>query len=242
MMSDVSPEIATSLNSYIDAAKAAFGADLSALVLYGSAAADQLRSHSDVNVLVLLKRFDQPRADALREAARLAHAAINLQAMFVLEDELADAAEAFAVKFTDIIARHRVLFGDDPFAALRTSRAAILARLKQVLLNQQLRLRERYILVSLREEQLADVIADCAGPLRAAAMSLLQLEGQGAQDGKQALDAVVAGSGDAPLAAALQTMSTARADAALAPGEGGPALMGLMRITALLRARVALLQ
>jgi predicted nucleotidyltransferase len=242
MMSDVSPEIAASLGSFVDAAKAAFGADLSAVVLYGSAASDQLRSHSDVNVLVLLKRFEQARADALREAARLAHAAIDLQAMFVLEDELADAAEAFAVKFTDIIARHRVLFGDDPFGALRTSRAAILARLKQVLLNQQLRLRERYILVSLREEQLADLIADCAGPLRAAAMSLLQLEGQGAHDGKAALESVVADSGDAALAAALQTMSSARADAALAPGEGAPALMGLMQITALLRARVARLQ
>ena len=51
------------------------------------------------------------------------------------------AAEAFAVKFGDIGRRHRMLHGVDPFEALTASRAATIARLRQVLLNQLLRLR-----------------------------------------------------------------------------------------------------
>ena len=46
--------------------------------------------------------------------------------------------------FADIIARHEVLYGPDPFIGLIVSREAALHRLLQVLVNLQLRLRERH--------------------------------------------------------------------------------------------------
>ncbi len=171
-------EIQRHLDLFVAAAQTAFGDDLAAAVLFGSAADGQLRATSDVNLLLLLKRFTPPAADALRGPLRMAHAAIDLQVMFLLESELTQAADAFAVKFADIIARHRVLLGNDPFASLHTSRDAVLRRLRQVLLNQQVRMRERYMLFSLNEEQLAGAIADAAGPLRSAAASLAQLDGK----------------------------------------------------------------
>ena len=155
--------------------------------------------------------------------------------MFLLETELADAADAFAVKFSDIVARHRVLLGSDPFASLHTSREAVLRRLRQVLLNQQLRMRERYLLVSLHEEQLAGAIADAASPLRSAAASLAQLSGRPPLPGKQALEAFVDTLGEPALQAALESMSTARETARLAPGLALPAFTGLMVITERLR-------
>ncbi|MGK5004407.1 hypothetical protein [Janthinobacterium sp. LB2P70] len=228
-------EIQRHLDIFIAAAQTAFGADLAAAVLFGSAADGQLRATSDVNLLLLLKRFTPQAADALRGPLRLAHAAIDLQVMFLLESELTQAADAFAVKFADIIARHRVLHGVDPFASLHTSRDAVLRRLRQVLLNQQLRMRERYMLLSLTEEQLAGAIADAAGPLRSAAASLAQLEGKSAQSGKQALEAFVDQLGDPALHTALHTMSAARETARLAPGQALPAFTGLMTITGRLR-------
>ncbi len=228
-------DIQRHLELFVAAAQSAFGADLAAAVLFGSAADGQLRATSDVNLLLLLKRFTPAAADALRGPLRLAHAAIDLQVMFLQENELAPAADAFAVKFADIVARHQVLLGSDPFASLRTSRDAVLRRLRQVLLNQQLRMRERYMLLSLNEEQLAGAIADAAGPLRSAAASLAQLEGRSAQPGKQALEAFVDQLGEPALHAALQTMSAARETARLAPGQGLPAFTGLMTITERLR-------
>ena len=228
-------EVQRHLDIFVAAAQTAFGADLAAAVLFGSAADGQLRATSDVNLLLLLKRFTPASADALRGPLRLAHAAIDLQVMFLLESELPQAADAFAVKFADIIARHRVLHGVDPFASLHTSRDAVLRRLRQVLLNQQLRMRERYMLLSLTEEQLAGAIADAAGPLRSAAVSLAQLEGKSAQSGKQALEAFVDQLGDPALRAALHTMSAARETARLAPGQALPAFTGLMTITERLR-------
>ncbi|PJD00141.1 nucleotidyltransferase domain-containing protein [Janthinobacterium sp. BJB1] len=228
-------EIQRHLDVFVAAAQNAFGANLAAAVLFGSAADGQLRATSDVNLLLLLKRFTPQAADALRSPLRLAHAAIDLQVMFLQENELADAADAFAVKFADIIARHRVLLGNNPFASLHTSRDAVLRRLRQVLLNQQLRMRERYLLLSVNEEQLAGAIADAAGPLRSAAASLAQLEGKPALSGKQALEAFVDQLGEPSLHAALQAMSTARETARLAPGQALPAFTGLMTITEHLR-------
>ena len=228
-------EIQRHLDVFVAAAQTAFGADLAAAVLFGSAADGQLRATSDVNLLLLLKRFTPQAADTLRGPLRMAHAAIDLQVMFLLDSELTQAADAFAVKFADIIARHRVLLGNDPFASLHTSRDAVLRRLRQVLLNQQVRMRERYMLLSLNEEQLAGAIADAAGPLRSAAASLAQLEGRSAQSGKQALEAFVDQLGDPALHTALQAMSKARETARLAPGQALPAFTSLMTITERLR-------
>ena len=227
-------EIQRHLDLFVAAAQTAFGDDLAAAVLFGSAADGQLRATSDVNLLLLLKRFTPQAADALRGPLRMAHAAIDLQVMFLLESELTQAADAFAVKFADIIARHQVLHGVDPFASLHTSRDAVLRRLRQVLLNQQVRMRERYMLLSLNEEQLAGAIADAAGPLRSAAASLAQLDGR-PLSGKQALEAFVDQLGDPALHVALQAMSKARETARLAPGQALPAFTSLMTITERLR-------
>ena len=136
-------EVQQSINTFVEAAKAAFEANLVSVVMYGSAAEGRLRATSDVNILLVLKSFDQGRADKLRDPLRLAHAAVQLNAMFLLESEVPDAMEAFAVKFADIVARHRILFGSDPFATVDPPKDAVVRRLKQVLLNLQLRLRER---------------------------------------------------------------------------------------------------
>jgi len=229
------------LTSFVEAAKPAFGTDLVSIVLFGSGAEQNLRATSDVNILLVLKRFDQAAADRLREPLRFAHAAVELNAMFLLEAELPAAMEAFAVKFADILARHRVLHGRDPFAAITVPDAALLRRLKQVLLNQQIRLRERYVLLSLREEQLGRVIADAAPPLRAGAASLLQLEGNPAPSPKKALQRVVEELNDPALGDVLAAISRVRSGERLEPGQAPAVLIQMMHLTERLRERVDLL-
>ena len=235
---DLPTEVEQSISTFVEAAKAAFESDLLSVVVYGSAAEGRMRATSDVNMLLVLKSFSQARADQMREPMRLAHATVQMNAMFLLDTEISAAMEAFAVKFADISARHRVLFGSDPFTNLDPPRHAVVRRLKQVLLNLQLRLRERYVLVSLREEQLALVIADAAGPLRSSAASLLHLEGQAVLPPKEALEKIVRELGNENLTNALQEVSNAREDRQLSPGKASPTLIGLIEITRLLRERV----
>src|SRR5262245_18188362 len=98
----------------VAAAREALGDKLESIVLYGSAAEGRLRPASDVNVIFVLTRFDAARTDALGDAVRVAQAAIRLAPMFLLREEIPHASAAFAVKFADIVRRHRVLHGTDP--------------------------------------------------------------------------------------------------------------------------------
>jgi len=223
------------LAEIVRAADAALGADLLSVLLFGSAAEGRLRARSDVNVLMLLRAFDAQRIAALRELLRLAHAAARVEVMFLLEDELPVAAELFAVKFNDIRARHRVLHGSDPVQALPIDEAELRRRLREVLLNLAIRLRERYVLVSLREEQLPRVLAEVAGPLRASAAALLRLQGKACASPREALETVAAATRDAAFVEAVALLAQARQQQSLPSGAGGPALLALSRLASHLR-------
>lgn len=230
-------DVAQGLSSFVEAAKLALGPDLVAVVLFGSAAEGRLRATSDVNVIVVAEQFAPDRLDALREPLRLAHALFQLQAMLLQRAELPAAAEAFAVKFADIQARHRVLHGPDLFATLQPTRTAMLVRLRQVLLNFILRTRERYALVSLRDEQLAAVVADSAGPLRSAAALILQLEGRPAASPRDALIQLATELPGGPWTPLLQQLSQARDAGQLQPGTGARTTLGLIDLAQALRER-----
>jgi predicted nucleotidyltransferase len=221
-------ELTRALEAFVGAARTAFGPDLTSVVLFGSGAEDRLRATSDVNVVVVLRSLDPAKARAFREPLALAAAAIRLRAMFLLETEVAEAARLFAVKFADVHRRHRVLWGTDPFAALMPPRTAAIERLKQVLLNLALRLRSRF-LSEAREERLAYAVADAAGPLRACAAEILELEGTPAASPKEALEKVAG--------TALDTVSQARETGALPAGKAEPALLGLIDLANSMRAR-----
>lgn len=225
------------LGECVTAARDALGSDLRAVVLYGSAAEGRLRATSDVNLLLVLSAFDPAKVDRLREPIRAAQTAIRLTAMFLLESEVPPAAEAFSEKFADILRRRQVLWGADPCAGLVIPRAAQISRLRQVLLNLVLRMRESYVRRSLREEQAALAVADAAGPLRGCAAMLLDLEGRPAASPKAALEQVASVLGGGPWAAALGRLSAAREERMLPPGTAAPTLLALTALAETMLAR-----
>lgn len=225
------------LEDFLSAAKAAFGPALRAAVLFGSAAEGRLRRSSDVNLILVLESFERAAADALREPLRTARAAIGLQAMFLREDELPAALESFALKFADVLRRRRVLLGDDPFADAAVPAGALRFQLRQVLLNLELRLRAAYVERGLREEQLARLLAEEAGPLRAAAAALLELEGGEPLAPKAALARLAGECGD--FGSLLDGLSRAREEGRLEPGEGAALCFRLLELVEALDARVA---
>lgn len=231
--------VARGLSEFIDAAQAAFGTDLRSAVLYGSAAEGRMRATSDVNLLLVLGAFDAVKADAIRPAFLIAQAAIKLRVMFLLEAELQPAADAFAQKFTDILRRRRVLFGPDPFAWIEISRSALLARLRQVLLNLTLRLREAYVSHGTRPDQLARMVADVAGPLRTSAAALLQLEGGELVHPKEALESVAHSLAGTDWTPVLRSVSTVRETGLLTADEAESTFAALIELAEHMRIRVA---
>ena len=228
------------LGDFLRAAREAFGdADLLSVVLYGSAAEGRMRATSDVNIVLVLARFDPTAATRLSEPLRRAEAAVRLRAMFLLEAEVADAAAAFALKFADLAARHVVLFGRDFFSGLTVSRAAKIFRLRQVLLNTTLRMREALVLDNRQEERLALLVAETAGPLRSAAATLRELENRPpAANPKTALEEL-ANELDAGGAfhGALSVLTTARTDGSLPAGKAAPTLLRLIELSSRMHER-----
>lgn len=234
-VSGVLPEtIRTTLSEFTAAARRAFADDLVSLVLFGSAAESRLRPTSDVNVVVVLRRIEPPKLEAIGEAYRFAHAAIRLSAMFILESEIGVAKDAFAIKFADIAARHEVLYGPDPFVGLTISPEAALHRLRQVLVNLQLRLRERYALSSPHGERLAMAAADVVGPLRASAAVLLWLESGMRLTPREALRQISDETGSSP---ALAAITEARESGKVPPMGATAAILGAIELATRLAAR-----
>jgi hypothetical protein len=110
-------------------------------------------------------------------------------------------------------------------------------RLRQVLLNFILRTRERFVLSGSREEQLVAMVADAAGPLRAAAEIMLSLEGRPAESPKAALETIGAELGDTKWTASLSALSQARETGALPPGTAKNTLLTLVALAEILRQR-----
>ena len=229
------------LADLVVAARAALGDTLESIVLYGSAVEGRLRPASDVNLIFVLTRFDQARVEALGEPVRVAQAAIRLAPMMLLRDEIPHAASAFAVKFADIVRRHRVLHGPDPFANLTIARDRLVARLTQVLLNLRLRLRAGYLTRHTFDDQLVGVIVDAAGALRSAAATLRELEGQARLSPRESLAQVVRELGDPRFAGAVEQMSAARERGVLPPGVPGQAVLALIDLAGAMYERAALL-
>jgi predicted nucleotidyltransferase len=238
LLDDLPGNVRMNLTLFVDSAKDACGPNLLSAVLFGSAAEGRLRPSSDVNLILVFKEFDTAQIDRLRENLRLAHAAIRLGVMFILAEEIPAATEAFAVKFMDILHRHRVLYGADPFAGLEIPREAALQRLQQMVVNLTLRLRERYALVSLREEHLTSVIAEVAGPLRAGAATLLRLEGGNETHPKEALQALTRKLAGRDWSVVLENISTAREEQELKPGEASATVLGLLELLKAMRTYV----
>src|SRR3989442_10955475 len=235
---DLPDVVARVLDDFVAATREAFGDDLVSVVLFGSAAEGALRATSDVNLIVILRAFDRARADAVRDAARVAHAAAGLRAMFLLREEVEQAA-AFAQKFADVRRRHRVLWGEDPFTRLAVPRAALAARTNQVLLNLALRLRAQYVERSLHEEQLVSVVAEAAAPLRTAAAAIVELEGGPALAPEDALRRLAPTLRAPGWETTLARVSEARETRALAPGVAGETTLALADLAQRLRARLA---
>ena len=62
-------------------------------VLFGSAADGSLRKSSDVNLILVLRRYDPARAQQIRDDLATAEAAILLRVMFLVQDEIPAACD-----------------------------------------------------------------------------------------------------------------------------------------------------
>jgi predicted nucleotidyltransferase len=229
------------VGQFLSSAQHAFSEDLCSAVLFGSAAEGALRKSSDVNLLLVLSHYIPQRAKLLRNDLATAEAAILLRVMFLVQDEIPAACEAFAQKFSDIVRRRVVLLGSDPFAGIVVPHAAQVRRLRQVLLNLLLRLREVHAGQVDGSRFALLMMADSTGALRSSAMLLLQLEGRPCPTSKQALLQIAHEVEGGKFAQEIAKLSVLRETAMLSAADAEPVMIAMMEITGAMHTRAAAL-
>src|ERR1044071_5140948 len=174
----VKPIVKETLNGLVEDLRATHGANLTSVVLYGSAAAgDHIELRSDYNILIALNRItpeDLRQAQApMREWQRLGH---PLPVYFTVE-ELSDAADVFPIEFHQMANARIVLYGRDPFEFVKLSDENLRHQTEYELRSKLIQLRRLYIPASVSIQKLCDLMSDSLASFAALFRAVLMLHG-----------------------------------------------------------------
>lgn len=123
--------------------RAAFGAELRSVVLYGSAASgEHISKQSDYNVLVLVEALDVARLDAVAAVVRAWSDSGNPPPFTLTLDEWHRSADIFPMEYADIQERHRVLHGTSPFDGVQVKPTDLRRQLESEAMGKLLHLRQ----------------------------------------------------------------------------------------------------
>lgn len=131
------------LDELVTQLRAAYGDDLHAVVLYGSAAGgEHIPKRSDYNVLVIARSLS---AAKLRAAAAVGAAwseSGSPPPMTLTLEEWRASSDIFAMEYADILERHKVLYGEAPFGGITVSRGDLRLQVEREAMGKLLQFRQ----------------------------------------------------------------------------------------------------
>jgi hypothetical protein len=167
------------LDDLVTQLRAAYGARLSSVVLYGSAAAgEHIPKQSDYNVLLLLDRVDGAALAAASAVARAWSDAGNPPPMTMTVKEWRRSSDVFPMEYADILERHRVLHGAAPFEGITVSLEDLRLQLEQQTLGKLLQLRQAVLLAGTDAKRQAELVAASLSTMMVLFRAVLRLHGE----------------------------------------------------------------
>jgi hypothetical protein len=168
------------LDDLVTQLRSAYGNQLSAVVLYGSAAAgEHIPKQSDYNVLVLLDRIEPTAALAAASAvARAWNDAGNPPPMTMTLGEWQGSSDVFPMEYADILDRHRVLHGTPPFDGITVSRSNLRLQLEQQVLGKLLQLRQGALLAGTDGKRQLELITASLSTMMVLFRAVVRLHGE----------------------------------------------------------------
>lgn len=120
----------------------AYGATLRSVILYGSAVAgEHIAKKSDYNVLVVLDAVPLDRLAAVGAVLRAWSEAGNPAPMTFTAAEWRSSSDVFPMEYSDILERHRVLYGEDVTEGIAVDKSNLRLQVEQQALGKLLHLR-----------------------------------------------------------------------------------------------------
>jgi hypothetical protein len=131
------------LNELVGKLKAAAGANLKSVILYGSAATEEFHAkHSDLNLLCIVEQADAAHLEALHGAVEWWMRQGQRAPLVFTLDEFRRSADVFAIELLDMKSRHRVLHGENVLADLQVPLQFHSIQVERELRTNWLRLRQ----------------------------------------------------------------------------------------------------
>jgi hypothetical protein len=102
------------ISDFVDRLRAAAGANLESVILFGSAAAgDYHPEFSNVNLFCVIRDSSFAALQALAPAVKWWNAQKQPPPLFMTHDEIKHSTDLFTIELLDMQQHHRVLFGED---------------------------------------------------------------------------------------------------------------------------------
>ena len=108
------------INDFISRLRAAAGANLESVILFGSAVAGDFHPEfSNVNLFCVIRDSSFAALQALAPAVKWWDAQKQPPPLFMTHDEIKRSVDVFTIELIDMQQHHRVLFGDDVILGLK---------------------------------------------------------------------------------------------------------------------------
>ena len=167
------------LDELVAGIRAAGGTNLVGIVLYGSAAGrDYHGPTSDHNVLVLVR---DAGVATLRGIAPVVGRWVdggNPPPLVLTRAEWERRADVFAIEYTDLIDRHRVLFGELPLSGVRVRRRDLRVQLESEAMGKLLRFRRGLMSAAGHADRLRALLGESLAPVLVLLRATLHLHGE----------------------------------------------------------------
>jgi len=147
------------INDFVSRLRAAAGANLESVILFGSAVAGDFHPESsNLNLFCVIRDSSFAALQALAPAVKWWNAQKQPPPLFMTRDEIERSADVFAIEFLDMRQHHRVVFGEDILQGLSTP-----ANLHRVQVEYELReklalLRQHLLLASGSDSRLWELL------------------------------------------------------------------------------------
>jgi len=213
----------------VEQLRAAYGSELRSVVLYGSAAAgEHIPKRSDYNVLVLVENLSLDQLRAVAAVARAWSEAGNPPPMTLTMREWRSSADIFAMEYADILERHKILYGDNPFDGIRVDPKDLRLQLEHEAMGKLLRLRQGVLATGGDARRQIELLADSLSTIMVIFRAVLRLEGNVPAKDNVVVSQTVARNVRFDGAPFERVVRHVRGEQAIAPDEVGNVIAGYL--------------
>jgi len=150
---------ARKLEEFVRRLREAAGSNLHSVILYGSAVSGDFDPQlSDLNLMCVLRQSSYKALEDLSPAIAWWNRQKQRAPLLLTCEDLQHSADVFAIEFTDMRARYRVLFGEDVLKSLHIPMHLHRAQLEYELREKLILLRQRLVFLAGDDRETCDLL------------------------------------------------------------------------------------